>query len=173
MTDEFILRPHRSLSAHGFAIVMVVIGAATIAAGLLFWWLGAWPVLGFLGLDVVLVWLAFRASYAGARHHERLRLDDHALVVERVDRHGAITRQTLPMTWLRVDHETPAHQPSRLIVAANSQRLEIGAFLAAPERANLALALRAAIAAQRDRAATPGKVLPSSHSRNAPPAVET
>jgi uncharacterized membrane protein len=37
-----------------------------------FYKIGAWPVVGFLGLDVLIVYLAFRASYAQAQAFEDL-----------------------------------------------------------------------------------------------------
>jgi uncharacterized membrane protein len=51
-----ILRPHRSLSPTGFWILMGVLAGVSFSAGTVFWLLGAWPVIGFMGLDVALTW---------------------------------------------------------------------------------------------------------------------
>ena len=57
-----VLTPHRSLGAVGFVVLMSLLSALSFAAGIMFYLIGAWPVVGFLGLDVLLVYLAFRAN---------------------------------------------------------------------------------------------------------------
>ena len=61
-----IVTPHRSLGSLGFLILMVAVGGISFAAGIAFLMMGAWPVFGFFGLDVFLVYLAFRANYRAA-----------------------------------------------------------------------------------------------------------
>ena len=61
------LTPHRSLSRAGFLLLMAVLGGISFAAGMVFLVLGAWPVFGFVGLDVLLVYWAFRANDRDAR----------------------------------------------------------------------------------------------------------
>src|SRR5262245_31511559 len=61
-----ILTPHRSLSAMGFLILMAAVGLVSFVAGIVFLIMGAWPVFGFFGLDVLLIYLAFRANYRAA-----------------------------------------------------------------------------------------------------------
>ena len=68
-----IITPHRSLSGAGFVVVMALVGGLSFIGGLFFFWLGAWPVIGFLGLDVVLVYWAFRANYRAAAAFEEIR----------------------------------------------------------------------------------------------------
>ena len=54
------ITPHRSLGRKGFIIVMCAIGGISFIAGLVFLIAGAWPVMGFFGLDVLLVYWAFQ-----------------------------------------------------------------------------------------------------------------
>ena len=61
-----IITPHRSLSGTGFLVVMALVGGLSFIGGMFFFLLGAWPVIGFLGLDVLLVYWAFRANYRAA-----------------------------------------------------------------------------------------------------------
>ena len=51
---------------------MGLIGLVSFAAGAMFFVVGAWPVVGFLGLDLLLIYLAFRASYRSGRAYETL-----------------------------------------------------------------------------------------------------
>ena len=78
-----MLRPHRSLSPEGFRWLIRGAIAANLVIGLPLYLLGAWPVLGFMGLDVYLLWWLFKRNYLDARRSERLVLTDHDLVVGR------------------------------------------------------------------------------------------
>ncbi len=92
------LTPHRSLSPEGFFLLMALIGLISFAAGALFFVVGAWPVVGFLGLDLLLIYLAFRASYRSGRAYETLRLTRRDLTLKRVDSWGRAQRWRLPST---------------------------------------------------------------------------
>src|ERR1700754_4032619 len=74
------LSPHRSLSPKGFAIVMGILGFASFVLGVAFLLMGAWPVFGFLGLDVLLVYVAFRANFRAARAFEEILVTPVRLV---------------------------------------------------------------------------------------------
>ena len=110
------LRPHRSLPLRGFAIVMAILAVASFLFGIAFVLRGAWPVTPFFGLDVGLVYLAFRLSYRSARQREHLRLTDEALTLERVDVYGARQRWRFQPFWLRVifeERDADSNDPSR------------------------------------------------------------
>ena len=61
-----VITPHRSLGGPGFWLLMAAVAGLSFVAGIVFLLLGAWPVFGFLGLDVLLVFWAFRANYRAA-----------------------------------------------------------------------------------------------------------
>src|SRR5215470_12384369 len=71
---DAILRPHRSLGPTGFLILMSLVATVGFAAGVTFLLIGAWPVFGFCGLEVVLLYVCFRLNYRGGRCFERIRL---------------------------------------------------------------------------------------------------
>ena len=58
-----LLTPHRSLGPTGFLVLMAALAGISFVTGLVFYLAGAWPVMGFFGLDVALVYLAFRLNY--------------------------------------------------------------------------------------------------------------
>ena len=66
------LTPHRSLGRAGFLILMLLFGGISFVTGMLFLVIGAWPVLGFFGLDVLLLYLAFRLNYWHAEAYEEV-----------------------------------------------------------------------------------------------------
>ena len=65
-----VLTPNRSLSPKGFLIFMLVLGSLSFTIGLYFLSAGAWPIFGFMGLDVLLVYWAFRVNFRSARAYE-------------------------------------------------------------------------------------------------------
>ena len=146
---ERVLLPYRSLPSRGFYALMAVLGLISIAAGTLFVSLGAWPVCGFFGLDVALVYLAFRLSYRSARQRETLRLADDQLIVERVGIRGDRRLWRFQAFWVRVIfHELP-DESNRLAVVSHGENLPIGTFLPPPVRRELAGTLHDALARWR------------------------
>ena len=146
---DAVLMPHRSLSPAGFRLLMALLCAASLASGTYFALHGAWPVFGYFGLDVLLVYLAFRASYRSARLTETVKLTQEALVVERVDPRGRRRHWRFEPYWLRVEMDDPPEHTSQLRLTSHGRSLTLGAFLAPAERAELAAALRAALSRQR------------------------
>jgi uncharacterized membrane protein len=143
------LVPHRSLSLRGFRILMAVVIAANVTVGAVFYFSGAWPVFGFMGLDVGLLYFLFRLNYRNAQLIETLRLTDDAFEVRRRFPNGEELRWTLEPYWLRVELDQPPQHDSKLILVSRRRRLSVGSFLAPQERAEVAHALRAAL--QRHR----------------------
>lgn len=146
---EAELRPHRSLPPRGFLILMCVFGGINFAAGMLFWLLGAWPVFGFLGLDVLLLWLAFRYNYRQALAREFIRLDRQCLTLLRRDAQGRERVARLQPYWLRVECRDD-DESARLTLCSHGHATPVGTFLSPEERRELAGALRAALARLRE-----------------------
>jgi len=138
-----LLRPHRSLSAEGFKWVMRGAIAANLLIGLPMYLLGAWPVLGFMGLDVWLLYWLFQRSYLDARRSETLTLTDRELIVDRIAPDGEREQHRLDAYWLRVE------QGERLVVTSRGNRVVVGRFLSPGEREAVGEQLKAALAALR------------------------
>ena len=83
-----VLLPHRSLGRKGFVILMSVISGLSFLTGLAFYLRGAWPVMGFFGLDVLLIYGAFRMNYRAALLYETVELTERELKVTRVHPRG-------------------------------------------------------------------------------------
>jgi uncharacterized membrane protein len=139
---DLVLRPHRSLTPLGFRALMGVLVAFGVLSGLVFWLLGAWPVLGFIGVDVLLIYLAFKMNYAGGRAYERVRLSSEALTVERVDHWGHRREVALQPYWLRIDVNAA---PSGLRLTSRGRSVDIAAFLPPDELGDVADTIRAAL----------------------------
>jgi uncharacterized membrane protein len=144
------LVPHRSLSLRGFRILMTVVIVANLTVGAVFYFSGAWPIFGFMGLDVGLLYFFFRLNYRSAQLIETLRLTDDALEVRRRFPDGEERRWSFEPYWLRVEIDDPPAHDSKLVLAARQRRLSVGSFLTAEERGELAQALRRALDRQRN-----------------------
>lgn len=146
---DTVLQPHRSLPPVGFHIVMAVLGVASFAMGLGFLLLGAWPVCGFFGLDVALVYLAFRLNYRGARIREWLRLCDGVFAVERTGIKGDKKHWDFQAFWLKIILEEKGEDSNRLLVASHGKSLVLASFLGPDQRRALAGDITAALARWR------------------------
>jgi uncharacterized membrane protein len=152
------LRPHRSLSPSGFRILMAAVGLICLAVGLFFYLQGAWPVLGFLGLDVAAVYLAFRLSYRAGRLAETVKLWGEELSVRRIHPNGRWRQWSFQPYWTRVSLE-PENSVDvnggedsdifgghgSVLVTSHGQGVRLGRFLAAAERQSFADALSLAL----------------------------
>jgi uncharacterized membrane protein len=146
---DAVLYPNRSLGPFGFYALMSAIVLVSAALGAAFVFAGAWPVTGFLGLDVLLLYLAFRWNYRAGRCAELIRLDRDGLCVRQVRPNGATREWRFEPHWVRVTIDDPPRHDSQLVLSSHGRALAIGAFLTAEERAEVARALRAALAAHR------------------------
>jgi uncharacterized membrane protein len=150
---DVVLYPNRSLGTTGFVALMAAIVLVSVAIGAGFMMIGAWPVTGFLGLDVVLLYLAFRWNYREARRVEFVRLDGDGLSVRRLDPDGRAQSWRFEPYWVRVGLEPVGRHDRRLVLRSHGRQVTIGAFLTQDERLELARALEAAL--QEHRAAPP------------------
>lgn len=141
------IRPHRSLGARGFLVVM---GAFALLSGLIsipFYLLGAWPVVGFLGLDVVALWIAFRLSFRQARACEQVVLSYVELLVRKVSAKGLAREWRFNPLWVRIESETDEDfGMTRLAIAARGARLDLAEPLSPHERAEFAESFGRALA---------------------------
>jgi uncharacterized membrane protein len=141
------LSPHRSLDQRGFTILMSVLGGASLVLGIAFLMMGAWPIFGFLGLDVFLVWLAFRANFRAARAFEEILVTPVRLVWRRVSARGEEREDTMNSRWVRL--ETNSDELSgvtRIALVERGIARVIGAFLHPAGKERLAKSLALALA---------------------------
>lgn len=142
------LTPHRSLTREGFVALMLVVVLINLAGGLLFLVSGAWPVAGFMGLDVLLIWWAFRTNFADGRRAERITVQEDLVTVQRLSPEGGQETLEFNRRWLKVELEFDEAREivGRLLLVYRGALTEVGAFLGRDERQSLSRALRAALA---------------------------
>jgi uncharacterized membrane protein len=145
-----VLTPHRSLGRTGFIVLMCLIGGISFVAGLVFFIAGAWPVMGFFGLDVLLIYIAFKVSYRTAAAYEQVTMTPSTLTVRKVNHRGKVAEWTLNPLWVRLQREANEEFGiERLFLVSHGRRLPVATFLGPREKANFASALSAALGEAR------------------------
>jgi uncharacterized membrane protein len=147
---QFVLHPHRSLPPKGFLIMMVLISVISFTIGMVFFLLGAWPVFGFFGLDVLLIYYAFKLNYRSGRLYETVSLSPELLKLTRVHPSGKREEFDFNPYWARVRFtvDRPDGRTSLRLVAQGKEVL-FGQFLTDDERRNFADALSGALVTSR------------------------
>lgn len=137
---DAVLRPHRSLSLKAFKYMLIAVIAVNGVVAAAFVAQGAFPVAGFLGLDVLALWLAFRWNYRAAQAAEYVRIAPGKVHVAAVDKDGVATHWVLNPVWARVAREGPG-----VLIRDGAGQMRVGAFLSPKECESLAAALDAAL----------------------------
>lgn len=141
-----LLTPHRSLNRTGFVVLMTFISAVSFIAGFAFWLEGAWPILGFFGLDVLLIYWAFKINFRRAKATEEISVTPSELRVRRVSHRGHVVEWVLNPLWVRLDQTVHAEFGiERLYLISSGRRVSVASFLNPDEKASFAKALMAAI----------------------------
>lgn len=144
---EVILTPHRSLSPGGFRFLMGVFGGVSLGCGLMFLSMGAWPVFGFFGLDVLLLYLALRANFRAARAREHIRITASLVEVRHIPARGPATLARLNPFWTRVwRQDDEDHGTLDMALVSGRQTVPVGRFLGPPQKTALAGDLTRALA---------------------------
>lgn len=151
---DALLTPHRSLPRIGFFILMAVVVGACGTMAVLFLAQGAWPVVGFYGLEVLVLFWALRQNYRSGRVYERVRLTDGMLTLERGDDRGPLAVVTLQPYWARVQVIDADEHHCEVRLTSHGQFHRVGAFLSPGERVAFAAALTEALGRVRRGAPT-------------------
>ncbi|MDO8875541.1 MAG: DUF2244 domain-containing protein [Pseudolabrys sp.] len=144
------ITPHRSLGSVGFVVLMVVFGGVSFLAGIAFLMMGAWPVFGFFGLDVLILYWALRLNYRHAAAYEEIKVTASALTVRKVSHRGHVREWLLNPLWVKLDRETTEEFGiARLFLVTRGRELTVASFLGPAERADFAAQLGNALAQAR------------------------
>lgn len=140
------LTPHRSLSPRGKQIVIALVAALALVPGVVFYLAGAWPVVGFMGLDVLAIWIALTVSMRGGKAYEVVTLWPGALELKKVDAKGAEETQSFVPSNIRfvIDRDFN-ERVTGLWLRERDTRIALGTFLSAEEKGSFAKAFGTAL----------------------------
>jgi uncharacterized membrane protein len=144
------LRPHRSLGRRGMTLLIAAIAGLSFTIGAYVWWIGAWPVIGFVGLDVAAIALAFHFNARAARAFEEVEVRRAAIIVRKFTASGRAQELRFNPQWVRLDVDALEDEGVvRIALRLRERRVPVGAFLNPRDRETFARALSAALAAAR------------------------
>jgi uncharacterized membrane protein len=147
-----VLTPHRSLGARGFKILMLVLVGCLGFVGAVFWSMGAWPIFGFLGVDVLAIYLAFRMNYRAGRCHEEVRLSQDELLVRKVSATGKATDHQFNPSWTKLSvSRHPIIGVTKMTLDSQRKQIAVGDFLNPDDRTSFSKAFGLALARTKAR----------------------
>jgi len=137
-----VLRPHRSSSERAVKIVTGFVLCLFIPTGMVFLLVGAWPVFGFMGLEVIALIFALRYNHKVGSAFEAITLTDKEFRHSKVDHWGKRKHTSFQPQWLQIRIDETSQQ---LIAGTHGKRVVIGKFLTDDEREELCTVLIEAI----------------------------
>lgn len=144
------ITPHRSLGQNGFRIVMTLVCLSSVISSVPFVVLGAWPVAGFFGIDVLALFIAFHVNFRHARAFERIVVTPLEIWLRKVSHHGREAVWRFNPAWTRLEKQTDEdYGLLGLTLVSRDQRVPVAGELSPAERAGFADALGSALASAR------------------------
>ena len=141
------LVPNRSLSPAGFTILMSLVAGLSFIAGIAFLLVGAWPVLGFFGLDVLLIYGAFKLSFRDSERREIVEVNESEVLVTRLAPGRPAEHKAFQRLWLRIelDEDKERELIGKLRLIERGKAFEIASFLGPEDRQEFYWALKDAV----------------------------
>jgi uncharacterized membrane protein len=132
------------MSRQACTAVVCAFGTINLAGGLMFYAVGAWPILVFCAASVFIIAIAFNRNFHGLKEYERIVIDGDRVTLAKIDPDGTEKTVHFNRKWLTVDLEYDEFREivGRLFLRSSGKSHEIAAFLGAEERRSLAKALR-------------------------------
>lgn len=142
-----VLTPHRSLGTPGFLALMAAVAILNVIGAAMMFAIGAWPILPFLGLDILVVYLAFRANYLQARAREEVVVTPVEIRVRKISSRGQAREWRFNAAWTRLVSRVDEEDGTvlELTLDEGRRRLPIATFLPPVERKDFGRALMAAL----------------------------
>ena len=148
-TTRWVLTTHRSLGPRGFVILMSLLALVSFVAGTVFLIIGAWPVFGFFGLDVLLIYIAFKLNYRSGREYETVELAPSLLTLTHVAPSGRSKRFEFNPYWVRVLLSERLAGHNALALGSHGEVFPFARFLTDDERRDFADVLKRALSTAR------------------------
>tara|TARA_Y100001960_G_scaffold228989_1_gene240122 strand:+ start:586 stop:939 length:354 start_codon:yes stop_codon:yes gene_type:complete len=104
--------------------------------------MGAWPVLGFMGLEIILIYIAFKILFGRSESYEHILLDKDKLKIFYNKKNKTLKKIELEPTWLQVKIEDIYKNKDVLTLSSHGKKIVLGNFLIPEERLKLAKKIR-------------------------------
>ena len=124
---------------------MLSLGFISFIAGITFMLKGAWPVFGFFGLDVLLVYVFFKINFRSGRKKEIIILTKNKLIIEFYDEKKFLKRHYLDPNWIKINLIKIKNEISKLKITSKNKSIVIGSFLRHEEKIDVVKSLEKAL----------------------------
>ena len=142
-----VMRPHRSLTPKGIRLVIILVALAGLIAAIPFIVFGFWPVAGFYGLDIALLWWALRTNMNDADSYETITLSQYHLAIEKVPHRGLPQYWHFNPVWTSLHRDLTDDQTlKQLALVSKGETVTIADCLNSDDRADFGKALQNALA---------------------------
>ena len=133
------LTPHRSLTTRGYRWVIALACIMATIPALVFFSMGAWPIVGFLGIDLLAIWWALSSSMRAGKEFEEVTLWPDELEVKQVGANGKsqLTRFNPFSVKLVIDRDFN-ERVTGLHLRTKDADMVLGAFLSTDEKSSFA-----------------------------------
>ena len=142
---EITLYPYRSMNKLGFFILMFTLALISFVAGIMFILIGAWPVFGFFGLDVLLVYICFKLNFRSGKDFEIIDLTKKELIIRKYGATKLRKMYKLNPNWIKIKILNPKSHLSKLKITSKKKSVIIGSFLRPEERLEIVETLKKAL----------------------------
>ena len=142
---KITLYPYRSLNKTGFFLLMLALGLISFTAGVIFMLKGAWPVFGFFGLDVLLVYIFFKINFKSGKKKEVIILTKNKLIIKIYNSEKTFKIFKLDSSWLKINLIKLKNHTSKLQISSKNKSIIIGSFLRYHEKIDVIYSLEKAL----------------------------
>lgn len=134
-----MLRPHRALGPSGIRNVVIFTAIMASIPGMVFYAMGAWPIVGLLGLDMIALTWALTASFKSGDTYETVTLWPDNLEVRHVTARGQERQHRFNPFWVRLDVSRDFEdRVTRIALKNRGEVLELGKFLTPDDKKKFA-----------------------------------
>ena len=142
---KITLYPHRSLNRTGFFILMFFLTLFSFFAGIMFVSIGAWPVFGFFGLDILLIYVFFKINFNSGKKKEIIILKKNELLIKTYNSRILKKIYKFDPNWIKINLTKLKNKTSTLQISSKNKSIIIGSFLVHQEKINIVKSLSTAL----------------------------
>lgn len=137
--DLIVIAPNRSLSKRGCRVFFSIISSVSLLIAVGFSLVGAWPILPFAGIELLVLYVALKMSHRSCSTKEVIEIDDHYVRVEvGCESPCQVCAFKRPWTRVWVIPSQVKNHPDRLFLRYAGKQVEVGKCLSNEERRALA-----------------------------------
>ena len=140
------LEPSKSLRPEGANLILVILGGFGLVISGSFMVFGAWPVFGFMALDVLLIYTAFQAQYRRSNRGQEITISNDKIEIKYFKAGTCIKTILFNRYWAKLEHLNTFNRHSKLMFSSHGKFSEIGEFLSFKEKQKLVADLKPLLA---------------------------